>query len=225
MSDLLNGLVHLTSMLLIPGLAYGSQLALGALGVTLLFGVLRFSSFAHDGGLSLGTALTILITLWLQGMGVSLGLLPTALLGMLLAMPLLALIFIGTDRALYHHFRRINARPEVFMNVAAGVMPMMNGVIRLVIGPDGRDFEDGERFIVTAMGFREWSGLSEPLVLKTSRWRFPNRRNLCVEKGAGIPHARRVEADRIDAAFVHRIQIRRVVLLVRPAGIYEKATR
>ena len=51
MSDLLNGLVHLTSMLLLPGLAYGSQLALGALGVTLIFGVLRFSSFAHAEGL------------------------------------------------------------------------------------------------------------------------------------------------------------------------------
>lgn len=169
MSDLLNGLVHLTSMLIIPGLAYGSQLALGALGVTLIFGVLRFSSFAHAEGLSLATAVTILFTIWLQGMGVSLGFLPTALLGMLLAVPVMALVFIGTDRALYRHFRRINARPEVFMIVSAGVMLIMNGVIRLVIGPDGRDFEDGERFIVTARGFRDWSGLAEPLVLKTSQ--------------------------------------------------------
>lgn len=169
MTDLLNGLVHLTSMLIIPGLAYGSQLALGALGVTLIFGVLRFSSFAHAEGLSLATAVTILCTIWLQGMGLSLGALPTALLGMLLAVPVMALVFIGTDRALYRHFRRINARPEVFMIVSAGVMLIMNGVIRLVIGPDGRDFEDGERFIVTARGFRDWSGLAEPLVLKTSQ--------------------------------------------------------
>lgn len=169
MTDFLNGLVHLTSMLLIPGLAYGSQLALGALGITLIFGVLRFSSFAHAEGLSLGTAFCILMTIWLQGMGVSLGFLPTALLGLVLAIPLLALVLIGTDRVLYHHFRRINARPEVFMILSAGVMLMMNGVIRLVIGPDGRDFEDGERFIVTARGFRDWSGLAEPLVLKTSQ--------------------------------------------------------
>ena len=169
MTDFLNGLVHLSSMLLIPGLAYGSQLALGALGITLIFGVLRFSSFAHAEGLSLGTAFCILITIWLQSMGVSLGFLPTALLGLVLAIPLLALVLIGTDRMLYHHFRRINARPEVFMIVSAGVMLMMNGVIRLVIGPDGRDFEDGERFIVTARGFRDWSGLVEPLVLKTSQ--------------------------------------------------------
>ena len=95
MTDLLNGLAHLTSMLIIPGLAYGSQLALGALGVTLIFGVLRFSSFAHAEGLSMATAVTILFTIWLQGMGVSLGVLPTALLGMGLAMPAMALVFIG----------------------------------------------------------------------------------------------------------------------------------
>lgn len=169
MTDLLNALAHLTSMLIIPGLAYGSQLALGALGVTLIFGALRFSSFAHAEGLPLATAMTILFTIWLQGMGLSLGVLPTALLGMLLARPLMALVFMGTDRALYRHFRRINARPEVFMIVSAGVVLMTNGVIRLVIGPDGRDFEDGERFIVTARGFRDWSGLAEPLVLKTSQ--------------------------------------------------------
>lgn len=66
-------------------------------------------------------------------------------------------------------FRRINARSEVFMIVSVGVMLMMNGVIRLAIGPDGRDFEDGERFIVTARGGRDWSGLAEPLMLKTSQ--------------------------------------------------------
>ena len=41
--------------------------------------------------------------------------------------------------------------------------------IRLAIGADGREFEDGERFILTARGFRDWSGLAEPLVLKTSQ--------------------------------------------------------
>ncbi|MDG3580013.1 branched-chain amino acid ABC transporter permease [Rhizobium sp. YJ-22] len=169
MTDLLSGLIHLTSMLVLPGLAYGSQLAFGALGVTLIFGVLRFSNFAHAEGMSLGTAVCILLTLWLQGKGIALGPLPTALIGMCLAVPVMALVFIGTDRALYQHFRRINARPEVFMIVSAGVMLIMNGAIRLIVGPDGREFEDGERFIVTAGGFRAWSGLAEPLVLKTSQ--------------------------------------------------------
>ena len=45
--DLLNALVALANYVIIPGLAYGSQLALGALGITLIYGVLRFSNFAH----------------------------------------------------------------------------------------------------------------------------------------------------------------------------------
>ncbi|MGB4527704.1 MAG: branched-chain amino acid ABC transporter permease, partial [Planktomarina temperata] len=39
--DLLNALVVLSNYVLIPALAYGSQLALGALGVTLIYGILR----------------------------------------------------------------------------------------------------------------------------------------------------------------------------------------
>ena len=47
MTDTLNALVILANFILVPGLAYGSQLALGALGVTLVYGVLRFSNFAQ----------------------------------------------------------------------------------------------------------------------------------------------------------------------------------
>jgi branched-chain amino acid transport system permease protein len=45
--DILNALAVLFNFLVIPAMAYGSQLALGALGVTLVYGVLRFSNFAH----------------------------------------------------------------------------------------------------------------------------------------------------------------------------------
>ena len=47
MIDLLNSLALICNFVIVPGLAYGSQLALGALGVTLVYGVLRFSNFAH----------------------------------------------------------------------------------------------------------------------------------------------------------------------------------
>jgi len=45
--EFLNAIVALSNYVLIPAIAYGSQLALGALGVTLVYGVLRFSNFAH----------------------------------------------------------------------------------------------------------------------------------------------------------------------------------
>ena len=46
-TDGLNALVLLTNFVVIPAVTYGSQLALGALGVTLVFGILRFANFAH----------------------------------------------------------------------------------------------------------------------------------------------------------------------------------
>ena len=45
--DFLNALVVLANFVIIPGIAYGSTLALGALGITLIYGILRFSNFAH----------------------------------------------------------------------------------------------------------------------------------------------------------------------------------
>ena len=47
MTDILNALVVLANFVLVPGVAYGSQLALGAVGITLVYSVLRFSNFAH----------------------------------------------------------------------------------------------------------------------------------------------------------------------------------
>jgi branched-chain amino acid transport system permease protein len=58
------------NFIVIPGLAYGSQLALGALGVTLIFGVLRFSNFAHGDTMAFGTAFVIMFT-WLVPVGAS----------------------------------------------------------------------------------------------------------------------------------------------------------
>ncbi|MEM9780056.1 MAG: branched-chain amino acid ABC transporter permease, partial [Pseudomonadota bacterium] len=82
MTDLLNALVLLSNFVLIPGLAYGAQLALGALGVTLIYAVLRFSNFAHGDTMAFGAMCVILVTWGLQGLGVSAGPLPTALLAL-----------------------------------------------------------------------------------------------------------------------------------------------
>ena len=44
--DFLNAFILLLNYTVIPALAYGSQLALGAIFVTLIYGVLRFANFA-----------------------------------------------------------------------------------------------------------------------------------------------------------------------------------
>ena len=77
MEMLLNPLVLLANFVLVPGLAYGSQLALGALGVTMVYAVLNFSNFSHGEVMSFGAMITILSTYWLQSIGLSISPLPT----------------------------------------------------------------------------------------------------------------------------------------------------
>jgi len=80
--DILHALIVLANFIIVPAIAYGSQLALGALGITLVVGVLRFSNFAHGETMAFGTMIVILITWWFTAMGLSIYPLPTALLAL-----------------------------------------------------------------------------------------------------------------------------------------------
>ncbi|RME17102.1 MAG: branched-chain amino acid ABC transporter permease [Alphaproteobacteria bacterium] len=167
--DLLNALVALSNYVLIPAIAYGSQLALGALGVTLIYGILRFSNFAHGDTMAFGTMVTILVTWWFQSMGLHLFALPTALLALPFGIAATALLVLGTDRVVYRFYRRVKARPIVFVMASIGVMFIMNGLVRFIIGPSEQTFADGARFIISAREFKHMTGLNEGLALRTSQ--------------------------------------------------------
>lgn len=167
--DFLNALVALTNFVIVPGVAYGSQLALGALGVTLIYGILRFSNFAHGDTMAFGTMVTILFTWLFQSWGISAGPLPTALLALPLGILVTMILVLVTDRGVYRFYRGQKAKPVVFVMVSLGVMFMMNGLVRFVIGPGDQRFSDGERFIMKARTFKEMTGLREGLAIKTSQ--------------------------------------------------------
>jgi branched-chain amino acid transport system permease protein len=167
--DLLNGIVALANFVLIPAIAYGSQLALGALGVTLIYGILRFSNFAHGDTMAIGTMFAVLVTWGLQAMGVSLGPFPTALLAIPFGIAGAAALVLLTDRYVYSFYRAQKAKPVILVIVSMGVMFIYNGLTRIVIGPDDQRFADGERFVISARDFREMTGLAEGLALRTSQ--------------------------------------------------------
>ena len=154
---------------MIPAASYGAQLALGALGVTLIYGILRFSNFAHGDTMAFGTAMVILFTWWLQGMGVHLGPLPTALLALPFGIAVTAALVLFTDRAVYRFYRRQKAAPVILVIVSMGVMFIMNGVTRFIIGVEEIRFEDGERFVVTAGEFKKMTGLAEGLAFRSTQ--------------------------------------------------------
>jgi branched-chain amino acid transport system permease protein len=167
--DLLNALVAFLNYVVIPATAYGAQLALGALGVTLIYGILRFSNFAHGDTMAFGTAITILLTWAFQNSGITPGFLPTALLALPFGIAATALLVLGTDRTVYRFYRRVRAAPSIMVIVSLGVMLVMNGVVRFIIGVDDIDFADGPRFVISAAGFKAATGLTEPLALRTSQ--------------------------------------------------------
>ncbi len=167
--DWLNALVALANFVIIPATAYGAQLALGALGVTLTFAVLRFTNIAHGDTMAFGTMATILLTWALQAGGISFGVLPTALLALPFGIALTALFLLGTDRVVYRFYRHQRASSATLLIVSIGVMFVMNGLVRLIIGVDSQRFADGERFILSAREFREMTGLAEGLAFRTTQ--------------------------------------------------------
>ncbi len=167
--DVINALVALTNYVLIPATAYGAQLALGALGVTLVYSILRFSNFAHGDTMAFGTGIVILFTWLFQSWGISLGPLPTALLALPFGIIVTAALLLGTDRVVYKFYRKVRAAPVILVMVSVGVMFVMNALTRFLIGVDQITFDDGARFVISAKQWRDMTGLSEPLTLRSTQ--------------------------------------------------------
>jgi branched-chain amino acid transport system permease protein len=166
--DMLNALVAFLNYVFVPAMAYGSQLALGALGLTLVFGILRFSNFAHGDTMAFGTMCVIGVTWLFQSWGISFGPLPTALLALPFGIMLTAAFVLATDRMVYQFYRAKKAKSIILVIVSTGVMFITNGLTRIIIGPEERNFLDGERFVITAGQFKAWTGLTEGLAVKST---------------------------------------------------------
>ena len=167
--DILNALALLGNFVIVPALTYGSQLALGALGVTLVFGILRFANFAHGDLMAFGTTIVILLTWALQAAGVTAGILPTALIALVPAIVVTALLAILIDRSVFTFYRKRRAAPVILVIASVGVMFMLSAVVRFIMGTDNRSFTDGERFIIRAREFRDMTGLDQGVAVQTTQ--------------------------------------------------------
>ena len=117
--DIANAFALLSNFVIVPAVAYGAQLALGALGVTIIFGILRFANFAHGELMSFGAMAAILVTWFLQASGVSIAPLPTALLALPIGILAAIAMALLTDRFVFRFYRRKRSNPIVFAIVSA----------------------------------------------------------------------------------------------------------
>ena len=167
--DILNAIIVLLNYTIIPALSYGSQLALGAIFVTLVYGVLRFANFATGDMMSFGTMVAVLFTYYFQSIGINFGILPTALLTIPFAILIMILYMLTIDKFVFSYYRIKKSPPVQLAMVSVGVMFVTQAIIRIIIGPFDRRFLDGEKFILKAIEFKEMTGLSEGLTIKSTQ--------------------------------------------------------
>ena len=167
--DILNAIIVLINFTLIPALAYGSQLALGAIFVTLIYAVLRFANFATGDMMSFGTMFAVILTYYFQSLGIGLGVLPTALLTIPFAILMMIIYMLLIDKFVFSYYRIKKSPPVQFAMVSVGVMFVTQAIIRIIIGPTDRRFLDGEKFILKANEFKEITGLIEGITLKSTQ--------------------------------------------------------
>lgn len=117
---------------LVPGLVLGSVYALGAVGVSMIYAILRFAHFAHGDLMSLGAYFA------LSGVA-ALGWTPVAALPFAIVGAIAAALLV--DRAVYRPFRK--SRPIVGVIASFGVALMLRSFIQLVWGVDVINYEQG----------------------------------------------------------------------------------
>ena len=167
--DLLNAVILLLNYIIVPALSYGSQLALGAIFVTLIYGILRFANFATGDMMSFGTMFAVLFTYYFQSLGINFGVLPTALLTIPFAILMMILYMLTIDKFVFSYYRIKKSPPVQLAMVSVGVMFVTQAIIRIIIGPFDRRFLDGEKFILKAIEFKEMTGLNEGLTIKSTQ--------------------------------------------------------
>ncbi|MBV9590965.1 MAG: branched-chain amino acid ABC transporter permease, partial [Hyphomicrobiales bacterium] len=130
--------MDLINLYLIPGVVLGCIYALGAIGLSLIYGVLRFGHFAHGDVMTFGAYVTLSTVTFL---GVS----PLAALP--IAMLMTALLAILIDRLFYRPFRD---SPTILVVIASfGVALMLRSLVEMIWGADDRSYETGIRRPIT----------------------------------------------------------------------------
>lgn len=134
----MNELVFFINKVMISGAVIGSIYAMGAIGVTLIFSILRFAHFAHGDLMTTGAFLTFLLTALFPHAGTAIGI-PTAFLMMPIAMLITSLLAIGLDKAFYKPLRAHNVKPVVMVMASIGVTLMLQGIVRIFFGTSSRN--------------------------------------------------------------------------------------
>src|SRR6218665_3034226 len=162
-------LIFFINRVLISGTVLGSIYALGAIGVTLIFGILRFAHFAHGDMMTMGAFIAFMLATALAAMGVVLPL-PMGFVVLPVAMVLTAILALGIDKGFYAPLRKRGAKPVTLLIASIGVTLMVQGLIRLFFGAGSYSFFETEtkdvfRIDTSVLGSTRPLVITEPQLL------------------------------------------------------------
>jgi branched-chain amino acid transport system permease protein len=154
-------LVFFINKVLIAGTVLGSIYALGAIGVTLIFGILRFAHFAHGDMMTLGAFFAFLLALVFYHYGITFPI-PVGFVVLPVAMIITCVVALAIDRTIYAPLRRRGARPVTLLIASIGATLMIQGLVRLFFGTGQYSFFDyGEAKTIIKIPM-DWAG-SRPI--------------------------------------------------------------
>lgn len=165
----MNELIFFINKVVISGAVLGSVYALGAIGVTLIFGILRFAHFAHGDMMTMGAFVTFVLASIATSLG-WVGPLPMGFMLMPIAMAITAVLALGIDKGFYAPLRDRGVKPVILLIASIGVTLMIQGLIRLIFGTRTQSFFATEpktifRFDVPFGGATRPLVITEPQVL------------------------------------------------------------
>jgi len=128
------------------GIMLGGVIALGAIGLTLIYGVLRFPNFSHGALVTLGAYIALTVVWIWPGQSPALG--PFSfgwdlIVGMLVAMPLVGLVALGLDRVVYRRLRMKKSSLVLFAMASLAMAFFLRSMIYLIWGSDFHFYYQG----------------------------------------------------------------------------------
>ena len=137
----MEALADFVNLYFLPGVAVGCIYALGAVGISLIFAILRFAHFAHGDVMTFGAyvAYSLVASLgWSVYLALPVAILAAAFLGVVV------------DQLAYKPFRK---SPGIIVVIASfGVMLVVRSLIQLIWGVDVLNYETGIRKPVELFG-------------------------------------------------------------------------